>query len=360
MNRSMRSTHRTANGTGLRRWFGGGAAAVGGVGVLLVGAGGVHAADPGQAPYSASTSVGVHNAYLQSAFPYLADALDSGAGMIEIDVWTNFFGSGWRVGHNSPFTNENNCVGATTPDGLRTGDRDQNLAACLADLRTWHDANPGHRPILLKIEMKDGFADNLGRGPAAFDALVNDALGDALLRPADLTGGHPTLDAAVTADGWPSRDALAGKFLIHLIPGTVEEGNPLDNLWTDVEYGRHLRDLSASGNLGQAVAFPAVHGAEAGDDPRVDRYEESIRPWFVVFDGDAATFLGSVDTGWYTDRNYLLVMTDAHSVAPPISNTDPSEAEALERVNQLAAGGAAVASSDWTGLPSVLSTVVPH
>ncbi|MDT0264877.1 phosphatidylinositol-specific phospholipase C domain-containing protein [Streptomyces sp. DSM 44915] len=340
------------------RWLGG-AAAVGGVGVLVV-AGGARAVESGPAAYSASTSVGVHNAYLQSAFPYFADALDSGAGMLEIDVWTNFFGSGWRVGHDSPFVNQNNCVGAGSPDELRSGDRDQSLAACLTDIRTWHDANPGHRPIQLKLELKDGFADNLGRGPAAFDALVEQTLGDAVFRPADLTGGHASLDAAVTADGWPSRDALAGKFLIHLIPGTVEQGNPFDNLWTDVEYGRHLRDLAAAGELGSATAFPAVLRAEAGGDPRVGRYEESIRPWFVVFDGDADVFVESVDTGWYTDRNYLLVMTNAHNVAPPISGTDPTEREALDRVRQLADSGAAVASSDWTGLPSVLGTVLPH
>ncbi|WP_228078597.1 phosphatidylinositol-specific phospholipase C domain-containing protein [Streptomyces profundus] len=341
------------------RWVGG-AVAAGGVGVLVA-ASGVHAAEPGQAAYSASTSVGVHNAYLQSAFPYFADALDSGAGMLEIDVWTNFFGSGWRVGHDNPFGNQNNCVGATSPEDLRSGSRNQNLAGCLADIRTWHDANPGHRPILLKIEMKDGFADNLGRGPAAFDSLVNEALGDAVFGPGDLAGGHPTLDAAVTAEGWPTRDELAGRFLIHLIPGTVEEGNPFDNLWTDVEYARHLRDLAASGSLAQATAFPAVHHAEAGD-PRETRYpEESIRPWFVVFDGDANVFLGpDVDTGWYTERGYLLVMTNAHNVAPPIDATNPTEAEALGRVNELAAGGAAVASSDWHGLPSVLATVVPH
>ncbi|SOD58878.1 Phosphoinositide phospholipase C, Ca2+-dependent [Streptomyces zhaozhouensis] len=341
-----------------RRGFGG-VVAVGGACVWVMAGSGVHAAEPDEAGYAASTSVGVHNAYLQSAFPYLADALDSGAGMLELDVWTNFFGSGWRVGHDSPFTNQNNCVGATSPDGLRSGDRNQALAACLTDLRTWHDANPGHRPIQLKFELKDGFADNLGRGPAAFDALVDEVLGDAVYRPGELTGDHASLDEAVASGGWPGRDELAGKFLIHLIPGTVEQGNPFDELWTDEEYGRHLRDLAASGELDRAVAFPAVLGAEAGD-PRVGRYEESLRPWFVVFDGSASTYLESVDTGWYNERGYLLVMTDAHNVAPPISATDPTEEEALARVNELAAGGATVASSDWTGLPSVLSTVVPH
>ncbi|WP_425583643.1 phosphatidylinositol-specific phospholipase C domain-containing protein [Streptomyces macrosporus] len=319
------------------------------------------AADPGSLPYSATTGVGVHNAYEKSKYAYFADALDSGAALLELDVWTNFSGGTWRVAHDNPLGNDNNCVNASTAAELRAKSRNQSLAGCLADLRAWHDAHPGHRPILLKIEMKDGFAANLGRGPAQFDALVTSKLGDALYRPGDLAAGYATLDEAVRAKGWPTRNALAGKFLIHLIPGTVEESNPFDSLWTDREYARHLRDLAASGRLGSAAAFPAVHRAEAGD-PRVGRYSDaSIRPWFVVFDGDASTYVtGGIDTDWYAARNYLLIMTDAHNVAPAISATSPTEAQARDRVALLAAEQASVLTSDWYTLPSVLSTVVPR
>ncbi|MFD5317239.1 phosphatidylinositol-specific phospholipase C domain-containing protein [Streptomyces sp. NPDC127098] len=320
------------------------------------------AADPAPraAGYSETTSVGVHNAYLQETFPYFADALDSGAGMLELDVWTNFFGGGWRVSHSNPFGNVNNCENASSADDFRTGARNQSLAGCLRDLRVWSDANPGHRPILLKVELKDGFAANLGRGPAEFDALVRGILGDAVYGPGDLAADHATLDEAVQAGGWPSRDELAGRFLIHLIPGTVEEGNPLDTLWTDVEYARHLRDSAAVGTLDTTTAFPAVHGAEPGD-PRVSRYADAtLRPWFVVFDGDATAYAGGIDVGWYADRGYLVVMTDAHAVPPAISATNPTEAQAASRVAELAAAGASVVSSDWHSLPSVLGTVLPR
>ncbi|WP_031508539.1 phosphatidylinositol-specific phospholipase C domain-containing protein [Streptomyces megasporus] len=336
-----------------------------GVGLALLtmaaGAPPAGAADPGSLPYSATTGVGVHNAYEKSRYTHFADALDSGAALLELDVWTNFSGSTWRVAHNNPLGNDNNCVNASTAAELRSKPRNQSLAGCLADLRAWHDANPGHRPILIKIEMKDGFAANLGRGPAQFDALVADKLGDALYRPGELAAGYATLDEAVRARGWPTRDALAGRFLIHLIPGTVEESNPFDSLWTDREYATHLRDLAASGRLGNAVAFPAVHRAEAGD-PRTTRYADaSIRPWFVVFDGDASAYVsGGIDTDWYAARNYLLVMTDAHNVAPAISATRPTERKALDRVALLAAERASVLTSDWSSLPSVLSTVVPR
>ncbi|MEU1039447.1 phosphatidylinositol-specific phospholipase C domain-containing protein [Streptomyces sp. NPDC005551] len=315
------------------------------------------AADPA---YSATTWVGVHNAYEKAKFPYFADALDSGAGMLELDVWTNVFGSSWRVSHSNPLGNDNNCENAARASELRTRTRNRDLGGCLADIRAWHDAHPGHRPIQLKVEMKDGFQGRNGRGPAQLDALLTARLGDALLRPADVVASHPDLDSAVRADGWPARSALAGKFVVELIPGTVEEGNPADTLWTDREYATHLRDLAAAGRLREAAAFPAVHGAAAGD-PRTRYTDPTIRPWFVVFDGDATAYTnGSIDTAWYDERHYLVVMTDAHGVAPAIDGTSPTQSQALDRVALLAGRHASVVSADWYPLPAVLSTVVPR
>ncbi|MGX1849368.1 Ca2+-dependent phosphoinositide-specific phospholipase C [Streptomyces sp. NBC_01456] len=315
---------------------------------------------PAGATYGTSTSVGVHNAYDKGKYPYFADALDSGAALLELDLWTNGLGRSFRVSHANPLGNDNNCEGAADASQLRTKARNQDFAGCLADMRAWHDAHPGHRPILLKVEMKDGFNAKGGRGPAEFDALVRQKLGDAVYGPGDLAGGHATLDEAVRAGGWPARADLAGKFLFELIPGTVEEKNPFDKLWTDVEYAGHLKDLAAQGKLARSTAFPAVHGAAPGD-PRERYADPALRPWFVVFDGDAATYLnGSIDTAWYDTRHYLLIMTDAHNVPPAIDATHPTEAQALSRVGQLASAHASFATADWYPLPSVLKTVVPR
>ncbi|GAA2498234.1 phosphatidylinositol-specific phospholipase C domain-containing protein [Streptomyces gobitricini] len=316
--------------------------------------------DPGQAAYSDSTGVGVHNAYEKGKYSYFADALDSGASMLEIDVWTNALGRSWRVSHSNPLGNDNNCENAAHAGELRTKSRNQDLGGCLSDIRAWHDAHPGHRPILLKIELKDGFQARSGRGPAALDALLTARLGDALFRPADLAGKHPDLDTAARIDGWPTRSAMAGKFVVELIPGTVEEDNPLDTLWTDREYATHLRNLAAAGRLREAAAFPAVHRAATGD-PRTRYADTGIRPWFVVFDGDASAYAGgAIDTGWYDSRHYLVVMTDAHNVAPAIDGTRPTEAQARERVALLAGRHASVVSADWYPLPAVLATVLPR
>ncbi|WP_206612292.1 phosphatidylinositol-specific phospholipase C domain-containing protein [Prescottella agglutinans] len=315
---------------------------------------------PGAPRYSDVTSVGVHNTFEKQRYPFLTDALDAGAGLIELDVWTNAAGPDWRVSHSNPVANDNNCAGATSPAQLRTGPRDQFLGGCLDDLRTWHDANPDHPPVVVKVEMKDGFTAPLGRGPREFDALVRSHLGDAVFGPADLLAhggpGAATLDDAVRTAGWPAVDALRGKFLFELIPGTVQEVNPLDTWWIDRAYATHLADLARVDGVGLASAFPAVHKAQAGD-PRV-RYDEALRPWFVVFDGDATAFTGGdIDTEWYRDNGYLVVMTDAHKVAPALDPVAPDEAGARARVLELAGRSASVVSTDWTPLPRILSMV---
>lgn len=327
---------------------------------LTLGTAPAGAAGAADLSYAGSTGVGVHNAYEKAKYPYFADALDSGAAMLELDVWTNFFGSSWRVSHDNPFGNDSNCENATSPAQLRTKSRNQNLAGCLSGIRSWHDAHPGHRPVVLKLELKDGFAANLGRGPADLDALLSGKLGDALYRPVQLAAGHPDLDTAARAGAWPARSAMAGKFLVELIPGTVEEGNSADKLWTDREYAEYLRGLAASGRLAQAAAFPAVHRAEAGD-PRNRYADPALRPWFVVFDGDASAYAsGSIDTAWYDRNHYFLIATDAHNVAPAIDAVHPTEAEARARVALMATHHASITSSDWYPLPQVLSTVVPR
>jgi Phosphoinositide phospholipase C, Ca2+-dependent len=331
------------------------AAGLAAAGALLLGTPSSAGAVDGSTKYSAATGVGVHNSYDKAKYPYFADALDSGASLVEIDVWT-YLGN-WMVRHDLGVTNDNNCENASSPADLRVKGVDQNFAGCLADLKAWHDAHPGHRPIVVKVELKNGFADNNNLGPDEFDALVASKLGSAVFRPADLRGSYANLDAAAQADNWPTRAQMAGKFIFELIPGTVEEGNPFDTLWTDREYATYLRNLANAGTLGKAMAFPAVHNAQSGD-PRTRYSDTTIRPWFVFFDGDASQYVSSIDTSWYDQHHYFLIMTDAQNVAPAIDDVHPTQQQALDRVTLLAHDHASIASTDWTPLPSVLATVL--
>jgi hypothetical protein len=324
---------------------------------VLALAGPAHAAD---LKVSHATTVGVHNTYSKSDFTYLAQALDAGSSLVELDVWDDTLSHRWRVSHSNPLGNDNNCVAASGAAGLYTGNRNQNLDACLSDIRWWLAAHPSAGPVYVKLELKAGFNNNGGMGPDELDAFIKAAVGTGpVFRPADLRGSYATLDAAATADAWPARSALAGRMIIYVIPGTVELGNPFDTLHTDVEYATYLRNLAAAGTLGNAMIFPAVLGARTGD-PRTQYSDTGIRPWFVFFDGDAATYVSSVDTSWYDTRHYHLTMTDAHAVSPAISDTSPSVSEAQARVALLAADHASIVSSDWYAMPTVLSEVLPR
>lgn len=316
-------------------------------------------ADTNSLPLSQATVTGVHNTYNPADYPYLAKALDAGTGMIELDTWTDVFTQEWKVGHDSPTSNNNNCVNASSPADLYTGGANKDLGSCLDDVRIWLAAHPTAGPIIIKVEMKMGFLTALGMGPAQFDSLVSSHLGSALYRPADLLGSYPNLDAAAKANAWPSRSSLAGKVLLYEIPGTVELADPVVTTHSDVEYSTYLKNQYNSGKINQVTMFPSVLGAKAGD-PRTQFSDTTIRPWFVFFDGDAATYVNGIDTSFYSTNHYMLTMTDAQNVSPTLNDTNPSVADAQARVAQLAADHASIVSNDWSSLPAVLSEVLPR
>ena len=305
--------------------------------------------------FSATTTVGTHNTYVPATFPYLAQALDQHPGLVELDVWDDIFTREWKVSHDNPLGNANNCVAASTAAQLYTGSANKNLEYCLDDIRIWLAAHPGTGPLILKLELKAGFSSRTGLGPAQLDSAIAAHLGAAVFKPANLLAGFASLDQAARANAWPTRAQLAGKVVIEIIPGTVEEGNPTDTLWTDVEYAQYLKGLAASGTLSRAQIFPSVHNAQSGD-PRARYADASLRPWFVVFDGDATKYVtGGIDTSWYGTNHYLLVMTDAQNVPPAVADGDVAAAQA--RVAALAAAHASVASADWSHMPQVVGLV---
>jgi hypothetical protein len=321
----------------------------------FAGVGPASAADSGS-KVSQTTTVGIHNTYDPATFGYLAQALDLHPGLIELDVWPDIITREWKVSHSNPLGNANNCVAATSASQLYSGGANKNLEYCLDDIRLWLGAHPGTGPLILKLELKTGFSSRTNQGPAQLDAAIASHLGAAVFKPADLLGSYASLDAAAKANAWPTRAQLAGKVIIEVIPGTVEEGNPTDTLWTDKEYAQYLKGLAAAGTLSKAQIFPAVHNAASGD-PRTRYSDTTLRPWFVAFDGDAGAYVtGGIDTSWYDTNHYLLVMTDVQNIAPAVSNGDVAAAQA--RVALVAGQHASVASSDWSSMPAVDSEVL--
>ncbi|WP_262061688.1 hypothetical protein [Streptomyces sp. STR69] len=136
-----------------------------------------------------------------------------------------------------------------------------------------------------------------------------------------------------------------------IIPGTFEQAVGPAPSWSDVVYAQHLKDLAAAGSISRAAVFPGVLGAEDAD-PRTRYSDTAPRPRFVVFDADAAGWVGDGDTEWYGTNHCLTVVTDAYDVPPALSSSAPSPAEARARVAQLAADGASYISSDWITAPT--------
>jgi hypothetical protein len=333
----------------------GAAAALAALAVTFGSTGPVWAAGP-DSLVSQTTTVGVHNTYDPATFSYLAQALDVHPGLIELDVWDDIITREWKVSHSNPLGNANNCVAATSAAQLYSGGANKNLEYCLDDIRIWLAAHPGTGPLILKLEMKAGFSSRTNQGPTQLDAAIAAHLGAAVFKPSDLLGSSGSLDQAAKADAWPTRAQLAGKVIIEVIPGTVEESNPTDKLWTDVEYAQYLKGLAAAGTLAKAQIFPSVHNAQSGD-PRTRYSDASLRQWFVVFDGDATQYVtGGIDTSWYDTNHYLLIMTDVQNISPAVPAGDTAAAQA--RVAQVAAAHASVASSDWGNMPSVTAEVV--
>ena len=74
-----------------------------------------HADDIDSASLAGVTGVGIHNTYNDKTdYTYLADALDTGASLIELDTWANVLNGPWDVSHDNPLASDNTCVQAVT------------------------------------------------------------------------------------------------------------------------------------------------------------------------------------------------------------------------------------------------------
>ena len=123
------------------------------------------------------------------------------------------------------------------------------LEGALDELAAWSAANPGHLPILLTMNTKQGRGEwpgavEPGRFTAAvfkeLDATIREHLGASrLITPDDVRGDAATLEAAVLGRGWPTLASSRGKFLF-----VLDEGGRTRETY-----------LSAFGNLEGAVFF---------------------------------------------------------------------------------------------------------
>jgi hypothetical protein len=113
------------------------------------------------------------------------------------------------------------------------------FTGCLSVIRDWSDAHPGHLPIFVLIETKEGKEHDFQTTPEPFTPALFDAL-DAEIRsvfpaskmiaPDDVRGKHKTLEEAVQTSGWPTLESARGKVIFLLdqrkAEATYVEGHP--------------------------------------------------------------------------------------------------------------------------------------
>lgn len=142
----------------------------------------------------------------------LSAQLGNGIRSFELDIRWQV--NGFKIYHNGLPDN-----GSTCPD----------WKLALEELRLWSDANPGHVPITVLVEIK---RDNPARNPLyadmdvekfrQLDQTVADIVGaEKAVTPADLMGRWPTLGAMAQNGGWPSLAQLKGKIIFLLHPDSV-------------------------------------------------------------------------------------------------------------------------------------------
>lgn len=96
----------------------------------------------------------------------------------------------------------------------------ESIQECLGVIKGWSDAHPQHLPIVVWIEIKDSTgglpieAGDLDDLDQSIKAILPP---DQLFTPDDLQGAHPSVRAALDADGWPPLAAMRGTIMMVLL-----------------------------------------------------------------------------------------------------------------------------------------------
>jgi hypothetical protein len=181
-------------------------------------------------------------AALDYRHPVLDVQLSNGVRQVEIDIFADVEGGRYAHPANLKFVSDMGLPADPPfdPGGLfqkpgfkviHAQDVDyrsncQPFTGCLGVILNWSKAHPGHLPIFVLIETKEGRTRPQFQvepekfTPAVFDALDKEirSVFDAskMIVPDDVRGKHRTLEEAVLAGGWPSLESARGKVLFLL------------------------------------------------------------------------------------------------------------------------------------------------
>lgn len=181
-------------------------------------------------------------AALDYRHPPLDVQLSSGVRQVEIDVYADVEGGRYAHPANLKFISEASLPADPPfdPNGIfqkpgfkvmHEQDIDyrstcQPFTGCLTVILNWSKAHPGHLPIFVLIETKEGRphpefqVEPEKFTPAVFDALDQEIRSvfeaGKMIVPDDLRGQHATLEEAVLKGEWPSLESARGKVVFLL------------------------------------------------------------------------------------------------------------------------------------------------
>jgi hypothetical protein len=136
----------------------------------------------------------------------------------------------------------------------------QPFTACLDEVRAWSKAHPGHVPIFVLIETKQGALKKVDFPsvtpepftPAVFDSLDREIASvfprNEVVTPDDVRGKHASLDEAVGKGGWPSVADARGKVVF------LMDQRPMEPVYTKGHPSLKGRTLFTNATPGQPDA----------------------------------------------------------------------------------------------------------
>lgn len=233
--------------------------------------------------------------------------------------------------------------------------------ACLAEIRAWSDANPGHVPITILVNAKDNGGVPGGVQPLKFDTAAYDALdaeiraelGDRLITPDMVQGSYPTLREAVLANNWPTLGEARGRILFTLeeppakvaiyrgtrksLEGRVMFINSPDESSPAAAYFSFGDPLMQAGKIRRAIEKGFIVRTRADADTREARANNTVPRDTALAGG--AQFI-STDYLWPDPRlagGYRVNLPGAAAMCNPVRTAKRCAGMAIEAVAPLGA-----------------------
>jgi hypothetical protein len=182
---------------------------------------------------------------------------EQGVRQIELDLHLASLESDFEVFHIKTLDEQTTC---------------KTLRACLSTIGTWSGEHPGHQPIYVQFEAKNGYTPEDPEG--YFNKLEAEILAviarERIITPDEVQGEHASLGEAVTKEGWPLLATTRGRILFGLDDGGAPKdaysrgGTSLKGrlIFTDADPGSPLAALTVLNDpVGDAKAIGAALAA---------------------------------------------------------------------------------------------------